>query len=193
MQGAEKQDQAKRLEKTGAEQRLQEELAAKASQCAELTSQVQSESAKAAALQKRVEMLTTENESLANAQRVAQSQVRLRTTRSNPFFRQVSRRGRGLNPSKAVFKTKKRECTPTVQIWFRGMSPQRSKFYGVGWNQSKNKWRARVTHNGTQVNIGQAYDTEIAAAKAFDVWLRENGRAAEANFDKSGRFVPRES
>ncbi len=47
--------------------------------------------------------------------------------------------------------------------------------------------------DGKTVNIGCAFDTEIAAAKAVDVWLRENGRAAEANFDESGSFVPRVS
>jgi hypothetical protein len=43
------------------------------------------------------------------------------------------------------------------------------------------------------VHLGNNFDTEIAAAKAVDVWLRENGRAAEANFDESGSFVPRVS
>ena len=43
------------------------------------------------------------------------------------------------------------------------------------------------------MDLGSNFDTEIAAAKAVDVWLRENGRAAEANFDESGSFVPRVS
>ena len=68
-----------------------------------------------------------------------------------------------------------------------------SKFYGVGWHKGKKKWQAYVQHNGTKVNLGSSFDTEIAAAKAVDVWLRENGRAAEANFDESGSFVPRVS
>jgi hypothetical protein len=34
------------------------------------------------------------------------------------------------------------------------------------------------------------FDTEIKAAKAADVWLRANGRAAEANFDESGSLAP---
>jgi hypothetical protein len=34
------------------------------------------------------------------------------------------------------------------------------------------------------------FDTEIKAAKAADVWLRENGRAAEANCDESGSLAP---
>jgi hypothetical protein len=50
-----------------------------------------------------------------------------------------------------------------------------------------------ILHNGKFVNLGANFDTEIAAAKAVDVWLRENGRAAEANFDESGSFVPRVS
>ena len=68
-----------------------------------------------------------------------------------------------------------------------------SKFFGVGWLKREKKWQARVRHNGKQVNLGANFDTEIAAAKAVDVWLRENGRAAEANFDESGNFVPRVS
>ncbi len=66
-----------------------------------------------------------------------------------------------------------------------------SKFYGVSWDKKSKKWHAYVRHNGKQVNLGRAFDTEIAAAKAVDVWLRENGRAAEANYDDSGSFVPR--
>ena len=46
--------------------------------------------------------------------------------------------------------------------------------------------RARVAPTGS-------FHDENAAAKAVDVWLRENGRAAEANFDESGSFVPRVS
>ena len=68
-----------------------------------------------------------------------------------------------------------------------------SKFYGVGWHKQKRKWRAFVRHNGKYVNLGCNFDTELAAAKAVDVWLRENGRAAEANFDDDGNFVPRVS
>ena len=66
-----------------------------------------------------------------------------------------------------------------------------SKFFGVGFNKRDKKWGAFVKHNGKLVHLGDNFDTEIAAAKAVDVWLRENGRAAEANFDESGSFVPR--
>ena len=48
-----------------------------------------------------------------------------------------------------------------------------------------------MSGNGKYVNLGCNFDTELAAAKAVDVWLRENGRAAEANFDESGSFVPK--
>ena len=54
-----------------------------------------------------------------------------------------------------------------------------SKFYGVGWHKQKKKWSATFRHNGKKVHLGDNFDTEIAAAKAVDVWLRENGRAAE--------------
>ncbi len=66
-----------------------------------------------------------------------------------------------------------------------------SKFYGVGWCKRVEKWHAAIRHNGKVVNLGHNFDTEIAAAKAVDVWLRANGRAADANFDESGEFVPR--
>ena len=66
-----------------------------------------------------------------------------------------------------------------------------SKFFGVGWHKRNQKWRASIKHNGRQVELGANFDTEIAAAKAVDVWLRNNGRAAEANFDESGSYVPR--
>jgi hypothetical protein len=68
-----------------------------------------------------------------------------------------------------------------------------SKFFGVFINKSNKKWRAEFRHNGKRVNLGNNFDTEIAAAKAVAVWLRENGRAAEANFDEDGNFVPRVS
>jgi hypothetical protein len=68
-----------------------------------------------------------------------------------------------------------------------------TKFFGVGWHKQSKKWSAFVRHNGKMVHLGDNFDTEIAAAKAVDVWLRENGRAAEANFDESGSFVPRVS
>ncbi len=66
-----------------------------------------------------------------------------------------------------------------------------SQFFGVCLDNGKKKWRAEFRHNGKTVFLGANFDTEIAAAKAVDVWLRENGRAAEANFDESGSFVPR--
>ena len=56
-----------------------------------------------------------------------------------------------------------------------------SKYLGVSYNDDHRKWRAKLSDY-----IGE-FDTEIAAAKAVDVWLRENGRAAEANFDLAGK------
>ncbi len=67
-----------------------------------------------------------------------------------------------------------------------------SKFLGVGWHKVHKKWAAYVKHNKKQIDLG-SFDAEIAAAKAVDVWLRANGRAAKANFDESGNFVPRVS
>ncbi len=56
-----------------------------------------------------------------------------------------------------------------------------SKYLGVSWHEANRKWSATLHewHGGE-------FDTEIAAAKAVDLWLRDNGRAAEANFDLYG-------
>ncbi len=66
-----------------------------------------------------------------------------------------------------------------------------SKYFGVGFNARKRKWTAMARHNGEHVNIGQAFATEMEAVNAVDKWLREHNRAAEANLDESGNFVPR--
>jgi hypothetical protein len=96
-------------------------------------------------------------------------------------------------------------CTVTAAFGFGGRSTPPppppppngkkvcSKYYGVGFNKKKRKWTARVVHNRKPVNIGQAFDTEMEAVNAVDKWLKENGRAAEANLDESGNFVPRVS
>ncbi len=123
MQGAKKSAQAKCLEKTGAEQRLQEELAANASQCTQLKTQV------------------------------ASLQMRLRMRTSSRFSHRISRRGRGLNPVKAGFKTKKRECTPRFQIFFRGKSPERR------WNFS--------------LHPDEGTPSDIAAAQKRLFWIQE--------------------
>jgi hypothetical protein len=56
-----------------------------------------------------------------------------------------------------------------------------SKYLGVSWHDDSRKWRTSL-YGWT----GGEFDTEIAAAKAVDLWLRDNGRAAEANFDLHG-------
>ncbi len=66
-------------------------------------------------------------------------------------------------------------------------------FYGVGWLKRYKRWRGQFRHNGRTVNLPGTFDTAIAAAKAVDAWLRENGRAADANFNESGIYVPRVS
>ncbi len=98
----------------------------------------------------------------------------------------ATKRKRGKQAKKAASK-KRRKTTP--------LNPGKvsSKFFGVSWLKREKKWRAQLWHNGKKVYLGDSFDTEIAAAKAVDVRLRENGRAAEANFDESGSFVPRVS
>ena len=63
-----------------------------------------------------------------------------------------------------------------------------SKYLGVSWEAVARKWMAVLpVYSPFYVDLRLGgFDTEIAAAKAVDVWLRENGRAAEANFDLAG-------
>jgi hypothetical protein len=89
--------------------------------------------------------------------------------------------------AKTAAENKRRKSTP------QNPGKVSSKFFGVGWHKRNQKWSATFRHNGKKVHLGDSFDTELAAAKAVDVWLRENGRAAEANLDESGSFVPRVS
>ena len=59
-----------------------------------------------------------------------------------------------------------------------------SRFKGVSWNRSKEKWSARINFDGIQKNIGY-FDNEIDAAKAYDSAAKKfHGDFAVLNFDK---------
>ena len=60
---------------------------------------------------------------------------------------------------------------------------QWSDYRGVSWQSSKGKWRARIKLGGKNpVRIG-LFDSEVEAARAYDVAAREVGRGFDANFD----------
>ena len=49
-----------------------------------------------------------------------------------------------------------------------------SKFHNVSWDKSRNKWSAKLTHNGAVINLGRFLD-EVEAAKAVDAYvIKEN-------------------
>lgn len=57
-----------------------------------------------------------------------------------------------------------------------------SKYLGVCWDKSRNKWKASIRVNGKSKNIGRFTD-EIEAAKAYDKEAREHfGEFANPNF-----------
>lgn len=57
-----------------------------------------------------------------------------------------------------------------------------SCFKGVHWHKALKKWRARITPAGKSIHLG-LYESEIAAAKAYDNAAREYyGEFARLNF-----------
>ena len=66
-----------------------------------------------------------------------------------------------------------------------------SPYWGVGWDQINNRWKASFRHNGRTVNIPGTFVTDKEAADAVDAFLIKNGRANETNHDANGVFRPR--
>ncbi len=57
-----------------------------------------------------------------------------------------------------------------------------SKYKGVSWSKARNKFRAKIVHNGKAIHLGY-FDSEIDAARAYDKKAHEVfGEFAYLNF-----------
>ena len=62
---------------------------------------------------------------------------------------------------------------------------KKSKYRGVSWDKSLNKWRARIMVNGKRISLG-VYDDAKEAAKVYDLAaMRSLGDKAKLNFKLS--------
>jgi HNH endonuclease len=69
----------------------------------------------------------------------------------------------------------------------KGPSKHTSSFKGVSWKQRNGKWCSQIKYRGKVIHIG-LYDTEEAAAKAYDVEaLIRFGEYARLNFPEEAR------
>jgi hypothetical protein len=64
----------------------------------------------------------------------------------------------------------------------RDGSPTSSRFKGVSWDRSRNKWQSKITVNGLCKNLGR-HGSEEEAARAYDAAARASwGPFARLNF-----------
>ena len=71
--------------------------------------------------------------------------------------------GNGLNNCKSNLRV----CTHQQNVCNKGPRFATSKYKGVSWDKTKNKWRATTSFKGKPIAIGR-FDDEIEAAKARD-------------------------
>lgn len=79
------------------------------------------------------------------------------------------------NSSRASAPSNKRKSTDVVvpvPPQNEYLPKKRSKYFGVGFHKSSNKWKCTICISGTQLHIG-IYETEIEAAKGYDVIAKE--------------------
>lgn len=88
----------------------------------------------------------------------------------------IHARKTGLNPYNKPTLGKKLPC--------RGAAQKASKYFGVAWDKSRNKWRACVVWNNKKY-IQKRFDSEIEAAKARDECVIQNNLPLPLNFSKS--------
>lgn len=64
----------------------------------------------------------------------------------------------------------------------RDQAMKSSIYTGVAWNKDSCRWRVRGRANGKLIHIGY-YDTDIAAARAYDEWARQHEK--QLNFPEN--------
>ena len=75
----------------------------------------------------------------------------------------------------------------TINKPYKKKKAAHSKYRGVTWQKSNNKWQAQIRAKGLHRVIGY-YDNEIEAAKAYDVVARKHhGEFAVLNFSQLSR------
>ena len=67
------------------------------------------------------------------------------------------------------------DLTPEELAAGRHQVMKSSIYTGVGWDKRKKKWLARGNLNGSRAILG-VHDTEIEAARAYDVWAQPLGK-----------------
>jgi hypothetical protein len=91
-------------------------------------------------------------------------------------------------------KANLRPATHTQNVWhrrkFNGRTSggfklaSRSKYKGVDWAHSMNRWRARILVNGKRIYLG-SFNSELEAAKAYDLAAKKHhGQFATLNFPR---------
>lgn len=73
------------------------------------------------------------------------------------------RDGNGLNNCRKNLRI----CTPQQNVCNRAPRFLTSRYKGVSWDKTRNKWRAATSFKGKPIEIGR-FDDEIEAAKAHD-------------------------
>jgi len=62
-----------------------------------------------------------------------------------------------------------------------------SKYRGVSWDKSLNKWRARIMVNGKRISLG-VYDDALEAANIYNEYaLKHHGSKAKLNYNMEAK------